>query len=1154
MYRQISLLLTALLLSSAVLPATLSAAPGNQVTEWNPNGLDHVSWLPLAPMPAATFVEFDPNSYMDDWAYLAALPTSVFSANGQVYGAPLLFWEDPAPEGTPREQMPLFGYQSNQYLMEDWMVVNGGKLDRLQLIQMEEVTEDRIASDYTANDVKTFDSTSAYNLASMLALDNWEFADSAVVAIIDHKFPNPAAKVEGSVSGLAPGGELVEETKTGSKTPDPVNPNVHPFKVPEGYKFVDAFMEWTWLGQTILPDGSTVSERGKDLDLQLYDDQIGEVVASEFWNVIEGDLYRPQDGPYEQADTYAYHEGDWDAYVTYMPTKGYNNIGSEAAALPAPPKQGNEDSRAHYTIYLTLFPGVDVDLPDPAPMMTGPASYTLEWEGTDNLGLVIRGPSGAALARDISDANPKTVSFTDLGEGDYSASVINLDDNSNEMEFTLSYSYEPVLSKAAAFALGNAANGAVWASLNNIPLLYANDDELPETTGEALKKLGVDKVYLVDMADRGEKAKEGIGDLTALLQDGIDVKHYTDGPRLYQDIQAKSGQNDVIFSSLRGWRPWTIQAEWDYLEYPEATYLGPAAMSAAYHGAPLLITDLHPELSAPVAWHNAFWQHAYRYRLPPGVGPMYLTGTMVYDFLSQHGLADDLIGEQGITDPGEKESLVTVAGQFVIGQAWDRMFPGVADAGRIFGTPTDTAAWVARSGLYPSLIWANPAVNPEVDNGAGGKWITGSHSKKEQGGNWGIIEPEQEVEAMHNIAQSWVSYQHRFNERASKHWGSAYTGPAGLTPFETPSNNPIDENVNLMYGGAPNTFPDMTTSDIIPYYATKGGYPSVFTTNFEKTMENLNRGTLLWVEVMHGGHQSYGDHSGVVGFWDSENQNEKNPWRGYESEGASDETFLVSNSGATLYGPDTVTMSKYAGADLEPAVQDPTGTYENHDGVIIAIAQQIQTNHKTGFDFEEHLENIHSMGFNGGSCLIADTYLHLSMVRHGSVYQVIDPWLTSWYVAVAIEMFVRGLALGATVGEAYSEGIHNVGIEYLTKQWWWDIFENVVYFGDPDLRMWSPLEDATYSLLEAPGLTWTAPPMVDMSQPIGGHAPGGADSHPHAMGSKLPYQLGVGVLVIGAALVAVVGYNSYVRERPEDELEALVAGTEEAEQVLEAEQ
>ena len=143
---------------------------------------------------------------------------------------------------------------------------------------------------------------------------------------------------------------------------------------------------------------------------------------------------------------------------------------------------------------------------------------------------------------------------------------------------------------------------------------------------------------------------------------------------------------------------------------------------------------------------------------------------------------------------------------------------------------------------------------------------------------------------------------------------------------------------------------------------------------------------------------------------------------------------------------------------------------------------------------------------SAGSCLIANTYLHLSLVRHGSIFQIVDPWLTSWYCAFAIETFIRDLALGDSVGQAYEKGIRHVGIQYLTNRWWWDIFENVVYYGDPDLKVYSP----KYS--------WDKPTPLEYGLAINGHAPFGAKSHPHAIKSAFWKEIAVYSSVSGSII------------------------------------
>jgi hypothetical protein len=52
-------------------------------------------------------------------------------------------------------------------------------------------------------------------------------------------------------------------------------------------------------------------------------------------------------------------------------------------------------------------------------------------------------------------------------------------------------------------------------------------------------------------------------------------------------------------------------------------------------------------------------------------------------------------------------------------------------------------------------------------------------------------------------------------------------------------------------------------------------------------------------------------------------------------------------------------------------------------------------------------------------------------------------------------MIARSIAQGKDMGEAYEEAILEIGIGYLTEGWWWDTYENIVYYGDPNLRVYS---------------------------------------------------------------------------------------------------
>ena len=100
--------------------------------------------------------------------------------------------------------------------------------------------------------------------------------------------------------------------------------------------------------------------------------------------------------------------------------------------------------------------------------------------------------------------------------------------------------------------------------------------------------------------------------------------------------------------------------------------------------------------------------------------------------------------------------------------------------------------------------------------------------------------------------------------------------------------------------------------------------------------------------------------------------------------------------------------------------------------------------------------------------------------------------------------------MGYTVGEAYTRGIAHVGILYLTGGWWWDIFENLVYYGDPDIRVWTPIEE----------YTWDEPEPLPATLVVNSHSSFGARSHNYAINDTSYFEAGSLALVIVIAIVA----------------------------------
>jgi hypothetical protein len=1028
------------------------------------NGTEGVSWKPVVPVKSAALVGYDPNSYADDYAYCAAVPSSTFysKVNDKVYSYPVVYYT-PEKELEDAEKTLNPG-QGVRYFMEDWNTYADNKLDRAQIINVPAGELTGAKALCNASKVSVIPKSDPYTMAKDIALSNWQYSDTAVVAVVAEKYADSKLKFSGKVNGSMPGSYTLKTDKITGQKEVGITPIYHNFTVEEPTKYVQAHMTWHGFVQQLDP----YLQRGKDPDLTLYDWQLGECSASSNWNVLSG--------PYEDCGSYVYHTGNWGYAVTYMPTKSLDDVDDGQAG----PLNSLSDflppalTTAKYEIDTTYFPGVEVPIKDKVPYFARDIEFELSWSGDAKLGLAILGPEGAEIAYEATGTSPQQVYVSEMGEGNYKLGIIKIADSSTDTPFQVTYSWKQNMTRTAGDCLASAANGAVIGSLHNAPLLYASLDGVPGATYDALDMLGVTKVYLVNLGGHGgDKIAQDISGHRSMLQPRITVTQYKDYKPLYKSIIDLTKTNDVVFSTVDPWSYWNVGGKGPAGEEPKGLFIGPAALAAAHHGTPVLIVDNHQNLSCPKAWYDVCWLKAYPGRSPPSVSCMILTGHEIYGFLKDIGL-----------DKEGSETILTVADQFDIGTPWDRALVGAANSGRIMGSPVDASYWICRAALYQAVIFSNPATDP-----AGVDMVTGTESNIDPGPQKPGIAPIEPVpvNAKYPVLQTWVSYQHRFNERASTYWGTNYVSASGITPYWSPSDNSIDEGVNAKYGQTGAYWPDITTSEVVPFYVEKAGYSSVYSTNFDDTMNNLNAGTIMWLEVMHGGNRA----DGIVGFWDdSATHNEKCPWRGYEFTGCTRE-------------PDTFRMSKEIGLDVVRSVSD-----RDRDGVIIAIVNQQGTVTKGGLEFDKALTNVHSMGFNGGSCLIANTYLHLTMVRHGSVFQVIDPWLTSWYASFAMATFARGIALGYDIGSCYAEGIKHVGIGYLTDQWWWDIYENVIYYGDPNLRAWSPTKG------------WDKPIALKAGVSVNGHSPTGATSHPAAIGSTMAFE---GLLYASIAGFVVLG-------------------------------
>lgn len=1127
----------------------------------------------VKPMKKTTFVNHNEKSTIDDYAYLASVPTSVFKDKNKLISHPLLFYQDET-KITEKEEKSLNTRKGLNYFMDDWMSYCNGKIDKMTLIN---VPESKV-NQWPARKITTINGENPYKLSSEIALNDWSYSKEAVISVLDEQVEKTKETTEGKIEGELPADIKIENKKIKAKQPVVgTGATYQTFNINEPYKYIVSKLTW---------------DTSIDLDLQLYDDQLGMVDASANTFKTPTNI--------EACGSYINNYGKWETSISAVPKKSmtptspgkmektFEEEFKETSLLSSFLNKEEEGP----IVNITLYPGKDIEIPEPTPYGCRNVNLTLSWENPNiQLGFTVLDPSGNEVMCSLDkediikgDTNNKketTLNLSMLGEcqkgENYSISIFSLDEIYHPVEYEFQYEWEQKVSKKKSESLSSATEGAILASTLNAPLLYTSQSKIPKEIKDTLYTLGVEKIHLVDIGHHISKKARKELETTASLE-----KHYTKLTDIYSDIKKKNGNNnDLVFTTIEPWKEWLVEERAPNRQTKASLFVGPAAYIAAHHGTPAIITDMHPHLSQASVYPKEFWlkNAANRLKLVSS-GRMVFTGNLVYDFLKDHNL--------GKIDE-EKETIITVAGQFNIGIPWDRCFTGAALPGRFFGSPVDTSYWISRSTFYPALIFENPATNPH-----GTKVINGSKSeiqkiggrlKKPIGSPLVITKPSQEKKLQNPIMTTLNCYVYKYNQKGYKHFDYKYSRADEIIPYVTPSPDRIDERVTDKSG---TYYPDLSESEVVPYYAKQAGYDTAFATNFSAVVENFNRGILIWADDCHG----YFTKSGRVSLWDPKSPyvNEANPWRAYErpmfgpsnlrdfphwlfhylvesedlgiieSEGLANlgkigqkELFksfsLLSPEGSTanpdvaVINPDLMKLTKIPllggilrtlgvwdafGVDMHieehglksliPILGKQYRTYM--DGKVIASGLGGHTTQtwKTGYDFDEKLKNIHSAGIHATSCLPATTFWHLTWIRHGSSYQIVDPWTTTDWCAVWQQSVMKHLAMGDTIGEAYEKGMRATGPEYIVGHWWWDTWENVCFFGDPDLRPYVPsteYSDANHWEKED-----TKPLRFNEDISFDGHKPFGVTKYPH---QREPSTLGqYQVVIISVVIIAIL--------------------------------
>jgi len=305
-------------------------------------------------------------------------------------------------------------------------------------------------------------------------------------------------------------------------------------------------------------------------------------------------------------------------------------------------------------------------------------------------------------------------------EGWWTAIVVPTQETGGNVKYTIAGELRTVNAKRADAEI-SAANAAVIASLNHVPLLYVKEDSVPAQTASAFTALGVTKVIFVERGEIGSAVRSSLPTLDADLKT---MEEIVDHIKSYE-----ASENYITATSLKSGNG----------------YFAPAAMLAAYHGSPILRIEDAPgnpaamaqRLESWVRWDGDYY-HGERStgHLPEADAPIaeknrtglgllfrmlkflisgtgdlppfgldakrYWTEEMYtefHDYVVSLGL--DVEGQEGYCIVAPRDDIPVFLHSALMGNnSYAGQIPGM--------TPAYSSDIIVRDVLYPALIFANP--------------------------------------------------------------------------------------------------------------------------------------------------------------------------------------------------------------------------------------------------------------------------------------------------------------------------------------------------------------------------------------------------------------------------------------------------------------
>ena len=602
------------------------------------------------PLRRIVFVAPDPNSYIDEFAYISAISTSVFNENGTQYISPLIYST---------------GSDSESWFLEDWvnyLSIDGGLTQATSIGDFSESYLTNLQYDIGQKIYPRITGTTSAEIAAKLAVSEWKNSDTAVISLAKDDFQTSAI-ITGNSSHTFLNDASELDTFGGSATGvgTPTSITLTP---PTWAGWLEGSFNWT--GTEILAH-ELINPNGEIVDYSVY----SQTSVSRNTGYVESPVplhfWLPKTA-----------DGVWTMNLTRFP-------------YPIPPSSTIMNCEVIY------HPGFSqiVSVPSNAKWL----NVTLNWDNAaTDLNLALIDPMGrlvmwAPAGSILSNPGRESIQLPYPMEGEWNVIAAWMDATDEQNNINLSWRISRLPTSIQNY-LESASNGAVLASLLNAPLLYVEPTQVPQITQWALDGLNVSTIWFVDTGNLQQSSLIAELNTTATL---MNLNSYSS---ISGNITELSKRSDIVVTVPTG---------------DNNEFFGPAAYSAAVHGAPIFslsYDDNQMVTRAQETWapyligpeiNNIYVINKYENRAENGwyderIPNKYSMMESVNDF-------EDFLTAHGARNATTAQPCVIVAPLSLLPSSFDRSLQSAFNPGRIPAEEPSTASILINRGLLHRYLF-----------------------------------------------------------------------------------------------------------------------------------------------------------------------------------------------------------------------------------------------------------------------------------------------------------------------------------------------------------------------------------------------------------------------------------------------------------------